>query len=157
MKRTDIDRWTAKRLRQIPSLKGFIIRRGERHVESFSPAEASEVSAFCKPGDVILAIMPDDTVGLTCEVESDGVDAAQAGVSGAVLRVVGEQIGRANEGVTAGYEGLIASYREELRYSRERIKELERQVSELQTNNNEVVDGVPAAPHEARSALGDRR
>lgn len=139
MRRAEIDRWTAKRLRQIPPPKGFLIRRGERDVEAFKPEEAAEVSGFCRPGDIIMAIMPDDSVGLTYEVDSGAGDNGAAGVTGAVVKVVGEQLGRVNEGVSAGYEGVIAAYRDELKRCHERIQFLEQKIEKLQAANVEVL------------------
>lgn len=134
MRRADIDRWTSKRVRQIPAAKGFIIRRGNSDVEAFNAAEAAEVSSVCRPGDVILAIMQDDSVGLSYHVEEGGPDTSGAGVTGSVIRVVGEQIGKANEGIIAGYEGLLASHRAEI----QRLNEVVRQLSEEKLKNQGV-------------------
>ncbi|HSN99563.1 MAG TPA: hypothetical protein VLS89_14815 [Candidatus Nanopelagicales bacterium] len=116
MKRSEIDRWMSKRATGSPRPKGFIIRRGEMDVEAFQVSEYAEVSHFCKPGDLILVIMPDDSVGLTYRVEDDGAGdgAHHAGPTESVIKVFGEQIGKVYEGITGGYETLIASLRSDL-------------------------------------------
>lgn len=144
MRRADIDRWTAKRVRQIPAAKAFIIRRGSSDVEAFSAAEAAEVSSVCRPGDIILAIMQDDTVGLTYHVEEGGPDTSGAGVTGSVIRVVGEQIGKANEGIIAGYENLLASHRAEI----QRLNDVVRQLSEERLKTQGVSIELARMQHE---------
>lgn len=144
MKRADIDRWTEKRTRATPPPKGFIIRRGQANVEAFTAEEHAEVSGFCKPGDVILAIMPDDTVGLTLQVTEDPTTAeSNAGLMGStlghVIRVVSEQIGKSNEGITAAYETLLATYRDELKRNQGRIEHLEQKLESAQSQAIELV------------------
>lgn len=138
MKRRDIDRWIANRLRQIPTPKQFVIRRDHLDVEAFSPEEARDVSSFCRPGDVILAMMPDGSIGLRYEIEEDPPERGHAGVTGAVVRVVAEQVGRANEGAFAGYEALLETLYTELRRKDESIDRLQRQLDELRTHGLEI-------------------
>jgi hypothetical protein len=138
MKRRDIDRWITNRLRQLPAPKQFIIRRDQLDVEAFSPEEARDVSSFCKPGDVILAIMPDGSIGLRYEIEEEQPERGHAGVTGAVIRVVAEQVGKANEGAFAGYEALLETLYAELRRKDESIDRLYRQVEELRAHSVEL-------------------
>lgn len=143
MRRADIDRWTQKRLRDEPPPKGFIIRRDGADVEAFRATDAGDVSAHCRPGDTILTILPDDTIGLTYRVEEHGAVEGAAAASGAMLtntvvKTMGEQLGKAYEGIVGGYERLIASYDHgmkqkdaEIALLRERLAKCEGQSIEL--------------------------
>jgi len=142
MKRSDIDRWTAKRARSAPAPKGFVIRRGQLDIEAFPPAEHADVSAFCKPGDVIMAIMPDDTVGLTYHVDEpdgEGAFGPGAALTGSVIKTVGEQIGKAHEGIVEGYEALLRSFRDELKRRDERMAHLEAKLERAEGRTIELV------------------
>lgn len=140
MRRADIDRWTAKRFRSTPRAKGFIIRRGDADVEAFQAAEYAEVSGFCRPGDVILAIMPDDSVGLTYRVDDGNDDSyAAAGVTGSLIKVVGEQVGKSHEGVIAAYEAVIASLRADLARKDAEIDKLAARVEKSEGKSIDLV------------------
>lgn len=115
MRRSDIDRWTQKRLKDEPPPNGFVIRRDGADVEAFRADDAGEVSAYCRPGDTILTILPDGSVGLTYKIEESSATDAAAAASGALLtnsvvKTMGEQLGKAYEGLVNGFERLIASY-----------------------------------------------
>lgn len=138
MRRSDIDRWAAKRLQHTPRPKGFVVRRGDMDVEAFQPHEHAEISGFCRPGDVIMAIMPDDSVGLTYRVE-DGPDDGTGGMAGTLVKVVGEQVGKSHEGVIAGYEAVISSMRRDLARKDDEIDRLHQRLERAEGKSIELV------------------
>jgi len=143
MKRADIDRWTSKRFRDVPGLKGFIVRREQSDVEAFKPTEHAEVSKFCKPGDSILSIMPDDSVGITYNIEEvsppdPAAAAAGAALTGAVIKGIGEQISKAYEGIMDGYERVITSLSHELSRKTEEIDRLSERLAKSEGKSLEM-------------------
>jgi len=142
MKRADIDRWTLKRMRDNPAPKGFVIRRDQTDVEAFPASDHNEVSAYCRPGDTIMAIMPDDSVGLTYRIDDGGSDStaavAGAALTGSVIKGIGDQLSKAYEGIMDGYERVIAVLNQDLRRKVEENEQLRERLARAEGRSIEL-------------------
>lgn len=118
-----------------------MLRRGDMDVEAFQPHEYPEISGFCRPGDVILAIMEDDSVGLTYRVDEGYDDDAAATVAGVttIAKVVGEQVGKSHEGVIVAYDAVISSMRADLARKDEEIDRLLHRLEQAEGKSIELV------------------
>lgn len=143
MRRADIDRWTLKRMRDTPAPKGFVIRRDQTDVEAFPASEHAEVSAYCRPGDTVLAIMPDDSVGLTYRIDDAGntesaMATAGAVLTGSVIKGIGDQLSKAYEGIMDGYERVISSLNQDLRRKIEENEQLRERLAKAEGRSIEL-------------------